>query len=194
MTDHAPASSGGRIRILLPVLNEAPHIEPLWTRIADALAGHDYVICFVDDGSSDGTVERLQRLASDYPTRAHLIRRRKMMRGSQRGGALFAGLQWALARSPTCNSSSKWTVTCHIGPKSSRRGLDLVVSGACDVAIASKYLPGSKVINRPLGRRAVKFFCNRMVRLLLSNEITDYSNGFRFYSRGAAMAIATAQI
>ena len=194
MSSYAPDESRGRrICILLPVLNEAPHIEPLWSRIGEALAGHDFAICFIDDGSSDGTAEHLQRLASAHPTRAHLIRRRKMMRGSQRGGALFAGMQWALSL-PDVQCIVEMDGDLSHRPEELTRGLDLVLSGACDVAIASKYLPGSQVINRPVARRAVSLVCNHAVRLLLTRDITDYSNGFRFYSRRAALAVASAQI
>jgi dolichol-phosphate mannosyltransferase len=186
-------ASGSKICIVLPVLNEATHIEPLWTRIRETLDTRDYVVCFVDDGSTDGTAEHLQSLASTYPTRAHLIRRRKMMRGSQRGGALYAGLQWALSL-PDVQFIVEMDGDLSHRPEDLNRGLKLVASGAGDVAIASKYLPGSQVINRPLARRAVSFLCNHAVRLLLSRDITDYSNGFRFYSRRAALAIASAQI
>jgi dolichol-phosphate mannosyltransferase len=122
-----------------------------------------------------------------------VICRRKMMRGSQRGGALFAGLQSALSL-PDVQLIVEMDGDLSHRPEELIRGLDLVASGACDVAIASKYLPGSEVVNRPLSRRAVSFMCNHAVRPLLTREVSDYSNGFRFYSRRAALAIASAQI
>jgi glycosyltransferase involved in cell wall biosynthesis len=129
------AVGGSRICIVLPVLNEATHIEPLWDRIREALEPRDYVVCFVDDGSTDGTAEHLQCLASTYPTRAHLIRRRKMMRGSQRGGALYAGLQWALSL-PEVQFIVEMDGDLSHRPEELNRGLELVASGACDVAQA----------------------------------------------------------
>jgi dolichol-phosphate mannosyltransferase len=186
-------ASSGRICILLPVLNEAPHIEPLWTRIRDTLAPRDFVICVVDDGSTDGTVEQLSRLSRDHPSHFHVIHRRKMMRGCQRGGALFAGLQWALSL-PDVDLIVEMDGDLSHRPEEMTQGLQLVASGACDIAIASKYLPGSEVVNRPLSRRAVSFLCNHAVRALLTRDISDYSNGFRFYSRRAALAVASAQI
>jgi len=183
----------GRICVLLPVLNEGPHLEPLWNRIRDALDPYDYVVCFVDDGSTDGSIDYLLRLSREHPSRAHVIRRRKMMRGSQRGGALLAGLQWALT-SPDVQFIVEMDGDLSHRPEELTRGLDLVASGVCDVAIASKYLSGSRVTHRPVSRRAVSFLCNHAVRLLLTRAISDYSNGFRFYSRRAGLAIASAQI
>ncbi|HEY7187165.1 MAG TPA: glycosyltransferase [Vicinamibacterales bacterium] len=186
-------ASPQRICILLPVLNEAAHIGPLWTRIRDTLAPRDYVICFVDDGSTDGTVEQLLELSQQHPSQVHVIHRRKMMRGCQRGGALFTGLQWALSL-PDVELIVEMDGDLSHRPEEMTQGLQMVASGACDIAIASKYLPGSEVVNRPLSRRAVSYLCNHAVRLLLTREISDYSNGFRFYSRRAGLAVASAQI
>jgi len=58
------------------------------------------------------------------------------------------------------------------------------------VAIASKYAPGSAVINRPWGRRMVSKVCSFAVRTLISRAVRDYSNGFRFYTRTAAQLAA----
>jgi len=189
----SPTGMIGRICILLPVLNEAANVQGMWTGIAAALEGSEYTICFVDDGSTDGTVEYLQELAQEHPARVHLIRRRKMMRGSQRGSALFAALQWALQH-PDVQIVIEMDGDLSHRPEELVRGLALLATGDCDVAVASKYLPGSQVTNRPFGRRAVSVICNQAVRLLLSSEISDYSNGFRFYTRRAGMAIANSQI
>jgi dolichol-phosphate mannosyltransferase len=123
----------------------------------------------------------------------HLIRRRKMMRGSQRGSALFLALRWALTHSDIQIVVEMDGDLSH-RPEELRVGLDMVASGRCDVAIGSKYLPKSAVIDRPFGRRAVSLLCNQAVRLLLTKAISDYSNGFRFYNRQAAVAIASSQI
>ncbi len=69
-------------------------------------------------------------------------------------------------------------------------GIRMIAENLCDVAIASKYLPGSAVLYRPWGRRAVSKVCSHAVRLLLSRRIRDYSNGYRFYTRQAAQLAA----
>jgi dolichol-phosphate mannosyltransferase len=59
-----------------------------------------------------------------------------------------------------------------------------------DLVIASKYLAGSRTINRPFSRRAVSATCNLAVRFLISRHVTDYSNGYRFYTRFVAEALS----
>jgi dolichol-phosphate mannosyltransferase len=73
-------------------------------------------------------------------------------------------------------------------------GVRLVAENQCDVAIASKYVPGSVVLDRPITRRVVSRVCGLAVRSLISQRIRDYSNGYRFYSRAAGQLLAGYQM
>jgi dolichol-phosphate mannosyltransferase len=186
------SDASGGVCILLPVLNEVEHVRTLWARITSAMGTRPFDVCFVDDGSRDGTLEILRDLERS-DVRAHVIARVKKQRGSQRGGALHAAMNWGLA-------NGRYDVFVEMDgdlshqPEELPQGLALIDSGACDVAIASKYLPESRVTNRPKGRLAVSLVCNLAVRTLLSAKVSDYSNGFRFYSRRAAAQISSTRI
>ena len=52
------------ISVVIPVYNEAGNVAILQREIAQALAGCDYEIVFVDDGSTDGTAGEIVRDAS----------------------------------------------------------------------------------------------------------------------------------
>ncbi|MBI3783869.1 MAG: glycosyltransferase family 2 protein [Deltaproteobacteria bacterium] len=62
-----PGHSGGRptISLVVPVFNEEETVPAFYKRASDALTstGEPYEIIFVDDGSRDGTLEHLRRLA-----------------------------------------------------------------------------------------------------------------------------------
>lgn len=54
------------LSVVVPVYNERDNIAPLVVEIKDALEGRfRYEIIYVDDGSADGTLERLQTLQKD---------------------------------------------------------------------------------------------------------------------------------
>jgi dolichol-phosphate mannosyltransferase len=54
------------LSVVVPVYNEHDNIAPLVAEIKDALAGRcHYEIIYVDDGSDDGTLERLRTLKKD---------------------------------------------------------------------------------------------------------------------------------
>jgi dolichol-phosphate mannosyltransferase len=184
---------GGGVFISIPVLNEAENILPLLNGIDRALAGMPYAVCVVDDGSRDGTVDLLRQRQISTPDTLHVLCRTKMRRGSQRGGALLAALRWGLDRTD-CEVFVEMDGDLSHRAEEVPAALDLLYRSQSDVVIASKYVPGSRVTNRPLGRRLVSRICSAAVRLLLSGKVTDYSNGLRFYTRGAAELVADTRI
>jgi dolichol-phosphate mannosyltransferase len=53
--------------VVVPVRNEAGNIAPLIAEIAAALAGRDFEIVYVNDGSQDATGEELRGLMAAHP-------------------------------------------------------------------------------------------------------------------------------
>ena len=49
--------TGVHVSIVAPVYNEKENIEPLHRALCEALSGISYELVFVDDGSTDGSVE-----------------------------------------------------------------------------------------------------------------------------------------
>ncbi|HHF7345868.1 TPA: glycosyltransferase family 2 protein [Legionella feeleii] len=56
------------LSIIIPVYNEVDNVEPLYEEIVATLSATDfpYEVIFVDDGSKDGTVEKLYSLSQRY--------------------------------------------------------------------------------------------------------------------------------
>lgn len=52
------------LSVVVPVYNEAENVEPLAAAVREALADQAYELVFVDDGSSDATLERIEGLAA----------------------------------------------------------------------------------------------------------------------------------
>jgi len=179
--------------ILLPVLNEEENILVLLDGIDAALRNLPYVVCVVDDGSRDKTVELVEQRQAASPERIHLIQRRKTRRGSQRGGALHTAMAWGVAKTE-CHVFVEMDGDLSHRPEELLGGLEVLASSPADVVVASKFVPGSCVINRPLGRRLVSRICSAAVWLFLSREVKDYSNGYRWYTREAAKTILDTRV
>lgn len=187
---NAPDYAG--VAVVLPVLNEMDNIAPLLDRIAVALEGRPYTICLLDDGSIDGTVEYIERRMAESGRHLHLVRRKKLGSGSQRGGALLLAMQWCLHHTDHAIFVEMDGDLSH-RPEELATGIRLILEGT-DVAIASKYISGGVVVNRPLGRRLVSRICSVAVRSLINWRLRDYSNGYRFYTRTAAELVASRKI
>lgn len=76
-----------RLSIVVPLYNEEDNVAPLQAEIATALAGIDYELVLVDDGSSDGTVSRIDRSPH--------VRVLEFAKNAGQSAAMFAGIHAA---------------------------------------------------------------------------------------------------
>ena len=63
------------VSVVIPVFNERDNLAPLQQALREALAGRQAELFFVDDGSTDGSREELERLAGDAGVRVVELRR-----------------------------------------------------------------------------------------------------------------------
>jgi dolichol-phosphate mannosyltransferase len=179
------------VGISIPVLNERDQIVPFLTDVITVLDQANYTICLVDHGSNDGTLDLIQQFMAKN-ARIKLIKAEKKHYGCQRGAATRLGLEFLVEQ-------TMHPVFVDLDADGSQRPAELIngirqVSDLdYDVAIASKYVFGSKVIGRPLSRRFISIFYNLLARFLFDKRIRDYSNSYRFYTREAATYLLTAE-
>lgn len=66
---HASDDAACDVSVLIPILNEEDNVDPLCRELTEVLddAGLDYEIIFVDDGSTDRSLERLLAFADGNP-------------------------------------------------------------------------------------------------------------------------------
>ena len=79
------------VSVIVPIYNEIDNIRPMYDELTSAMAEQDrpYELLFVDDGSRDGTVERLREIAAgDSSVRVVLFRR-----NFGQTAAMHAGIQ-----------------------------------------------------------------------------------------------------
>jgi len=171
--------------ITIPTMNEAGNIQSLMETIADAMDGLTYHICVVDDESKDETVDIINSYVKEHKSELanniHVIQRKKNTMGSQRTGAALAGFREGLQHSD-CSVFVDMDADFAHSPSELSVGMKAIQDGF-DVAIASKYLPGSSCVNRPWTRNFLSSLYNWLWRRLIDDRIKDYSNGYRFYNR-----------
>ncbi|MDA0321112.1 MAG: glycosyltransferase family 2 protein [Verrucomicrobia bacterium] len=82
-----------QVSIVVPIYNEVESVGPLCERLNEALVGlgRTYEVVLVDDGSRDGTWEKLKELAGQYP----YLRLIRFRRNFGQTAAMTAGFQHA---------------------------------------------------------------------------------------------------
>ena len=74
-------------------------------------------------------------------------------------------------------------------PYELRRNIKFFNNNNLDLLIGSRYLERSQIINWPISRRIFSKLANFLARFLLKVPCSDYTNGYRIYSRRAANEI-----
>jgi glycosyltransferase involved in cell wall biosynthesis len=82
------------LSLVIPAYNERESLAPLLAEISTALAGRNYEVVVVDDGSTDGSLETLNALQRDYP-QLHIV---AFERNAGQTAAFAAGFR--VARAP----------------------------------------------------------------------------------------------
>ena len=173
------------ISVIIPTLNEAENIAPLLRRIMQSQPIADEII-FVDDGSVDGTRERIRSWANSAPVR--LIERDNSSLGLS--GAVIAG-----ARAARGDLLVVMDADLSHPPEKIGELLRPVAAGTADMVIGSRYVKGGSTPGWPIWRKIMSriaagfaypltgvhdsmcgFFAIRRTTLL---ELTPSATGFK---------------
>jgi dolichol-phosphate mannosyltransferase len=161
--------------VIIPTYNEIENIEKMIRTVFDL--PREFELLIVDDGSPDGTANKIKELQQAFFGKLH-IEERKGKLGL--GTAYIHGFKWALAR----NYDYIFEMDCDFShnPKDLVRLLEACENGA-DVAVGSRYCKGGKVSNWPLGRILMSYFASVYVRLILWIPVKDTTAGFKCYRK-----------
>ena len=105
-----------------------------------------------------------------------------------RGSAVLLGMEYAL-REKKNKIIIEMDADFSHNPTEIKKNIDFFYKKKLNFLIASRYLKKSKILNWPISRHLLSKFSNILARFLLKVPINDYTNGFRFYDRNAALHI-----
>lgn len=167
------------IGVVIPTYREQDNIAKLAGTLVAQLPG--VKVAIVDDSPDLLTVDAVEALGLPNVT----VHRRDSKDG--RGSAVLFGISQLLDRD--CDYIVEMDADFSHPPEQIPQLLAQVHAEQIDLLIASRYLPSSQIINWPLGRRIFSRLANQFARLLLQIPISDYTNGYRVYSRAAAETV-----
>jgi len=163
------------LSVVLPVYNEADNLAILWEELVAVLpriAGTSEVV-FVDDGSTDGSVDIVEGLAKTDP-RIRFIRFEK---NAGLSAAFYAGFQAARGRIVVSMDSDL---------QNDPRDIPLLLArlDGADVVVGWRQIRRDRWI-----RRISSTFANRVRRQLTHDPVADSASSFRAMRRECVAAI-----
>lgn len=165
------------LSIVIPTYNERDNLDLLllgFERLGESWTT-PFDIVIVDDDSPDGTARAAEALAA-----AHHVRLRVVSRKSKRGlGAATVEGLLNIETPLVCVMDADLSHPPSLIPR-------LVATlGAADGVIASRYVPGGRIADWPVGRRWISALATTLVRILLRPACHDPLSGFFLFRRTA---------
>ncbi|MFB7370477.1 glycosyltransferase family 2 protein [Streptomyces sp. NPDC056222] len=166
-----------KISVVVPCFNEEAVIDRFDTRIREVLADLrvEYELCYVDDGSSDGTALRLRAIAAEFAKETRYV---SFSRNFGKEAAMLAGLREASGDAVVIMDAD-----LQHPPELIARMLDLYERGH-DQIIARRTREGDKKVRSALSR-----LYYRAVNKWVDVELADGVGDFRMLSRPAVDAL-----
>ncbi|MBS7615808.1 polyprenol monophosphomannose synthase [Candidatus Bathyarchaeota archaeon] len=176
MKTHAPENTDSSTAILLPTYCEAENIEKIIS-VIEKLEIKTRIIV-IDDSSPDGTGRIVKALQRKHKNITLLTRSLK----SGLGTAITYGFRYVVSSKNPPEYIITMDADCSHDPNDIPRLLQHAKSGY-DVVIGSRYCQGGTVKGWPLTRLAISKIANKLTAKLVSLPISDFTSGFRCYSR-----------
>jgi len=162
------------IAIIVPAFKESDNIETLIVSIFQAV--DDPTIIIVDDSPD----ESIGKIIKKFKNINYIYRGKKMGRGS----AVIEGMKLIINNEKITKILEMDADMSH-NPYEITENLINFEKNNLDLLISSRYLKESNIINWSIGRKVFSSLANKAAKIFLKIPITDYTNGFRIYSRNA---------
>lgn len=162
--------------VVIPTYNEIENVEEIIRKIFSLPVNFDVLV--IDDGSPDGTADRVKTLQQEFAGRLHLLERT----GKQGlGTAYIHGFKYALQEG--YKYVFEMDADFSHNPKDLVKLYQACARGGNDVAIGSRYVTGVNVVNWPMSRVLMSYFASHYVRFITGMPIRDTTAGFKCYRR-----------
>lgn len=173
--------------VIIPTFNEIENIEKIIRKVFSLSGG--YHIKIIDDGSPDGTAQKVKELQQEFPDRLFLTQRE----GKQGlGTAYICGFKWALERN--YQYIFEMDADFSHNPDDLDRLYEVCATGQGDLAVGSRYVKGGSVVNWPFNRILISYGASLYTRMITWMPVKDCTAGFVCYTRKVLEALPLEEV
>ncbi|WP_392532690.1 glycosyltransferase family 2 protein [Nostoc sp. C117] len=169
--------------VLLPAYNEEESIPPLFKKFQalQQISNRDIQLILVDDGSSDRTAQTAIDHSQSLGILLKLVQHPK---NAGLGQAIKTGFRTFLEVSQEGDFLAAMDCDNTQPPELLIKMYDTMIAGSYDIAIASRYRKGSKVIGLSKFREMMSYGASWLFRIAARIPgVRDYTCGYRLYNR-----------
>ena len=168
------------IGIVIPAYNEKENI----LKLIKAIRRKIYCIIIIVDDSTNFETQKI--ISKNKIKNLKYFNRGKK---SGRGSAVLFGFRKLIQTKKNIDCLIEMDADLSHSPSELKRNISFFYKDGLDLLIGSRYLKDSKIINWPRSRKILSKLSNTLAKLLLGVPVSDYTNGFRFYSKSAAKTV-----
>ncbi len=162
-----------KVLIIIPAYNEDENIIKLIKIIQNEYANVNIIL--IDDSNNFLTKQNIENYK--FSNLKYVKRDVKMGRGS----AIRFGFEYA--NQHFFDYIIEMDSDCSHDPNEIKFLLEKITNKNYDLIIGSRYLKKSKIVGWPIKRKIFSKLANLLAQFLFGFDISDYTNGFRIYSR-----------
>ncbi len=168
------------VSLVFPAYNEAGYIEDSIHAAIEELRKitGSFEVIVAEDGSTDGTAETAERIASEHTEVRHLHSDERLGRGK----ALNTAFKAARGSILTYMDVDLATDIHRLGP------LIEEIRRSADIATGSRYLPDSNV-TRSTQRSFASQSYNAIIRVLFRTPVHDHQCGFKAFKASSVLSV-----
>lgn len=173
------------VAVIIPSYNESENLKILLPNILRMLPNARIIV--IDDSTGKDQMNTSAVCKSDTAHIRYVSRSKKLGRGS----AVLKGLKVALT-----NKVVQVCIEMDADLAHDPNEIPILLSkiNQADMVIGSRYMTGSKIVKWPVSRLVQSRIINFLLKYWLGLHISDYTNGFRAYSRKACEYLSSIQL
>ena len=161
------------LSIIIPLRNEIENLNSIKESFSKNLAEIKYEVLFINDFSTDGTLQKANKIAEENINFKVFDNKKRGL-----GGAINLGIE-------KCNGE----YTCITMADLSDDFEDLknyyhkITKENLDAVFGSRFMKNTKVLDYPLKKLVLNRIFNFFVQVLFLNKYNDYTNAFKIYKK-----------
>ena len=160
------------LSVIIPLRNEIDNLDNIKENFIKNLKEIKYEVLFINDFSTDGTLQKANKIADENKNFKVFDNKKKGL-----GGAINLGIE-------KCNGVYTCITMADLSDdfEDLKKYYNKISKENLDAVFGSRFMKNTKVLDYPLKKLVLNRIFNFFVQVLFLNKYNDYTNAFKIYN------------